>query len=264
MIFNREAASKQDVACTVRRLATIGLALFLLPIALMGMVQKSFAQPRDSHKELTTLLADNFSQDSLLNPALWTSDSQFLLNLASASSSPAGVFVTPAMLFTQTGVLMTGPLVDYQTTGFQSVAAFTGPFTVTASVEARKGSANPFEIFLASADLSQFVTVSCNVSSAYDGMWADAPNIGQMWQLGEQFEPSITPVLKTVYSIQVSMDAEGNTTASISSNGQQLGMLSNLQAGGSGPYYLVLGQRIGNAPQTGQFAEWQSVQVTTP
>jgi hypothetical protein len=127
----------------------------------------------------STLLADNFT--------LWTTSSALLTALAAASSSPLASFVTPQLSFSQSGMQMTGPTEDYQTTGVQSLSAFTAPYTVVTYVAATQGTGDPFEIFLASADLTQFLTVTANVSPVYGGFWATAPNISQIWQLGEQF-----------------------------------------------------------------------------
>jgi hypothetical protein len=134
----------------------------------------------------TTLLLDNFTTDSGLHASLWTTSSTFLTALASASSSPPASFVTPQLSFNrQLGMSLTGPTENYQTTGVQSLSAFTPPFSVLTYVIATEGTANPFEIFLASSDLSQFLTVTANVSPSYCGMWATAPNVSQLWQLGE-------------------------------------------------------------------------------
>ncbi len=220
----------------------------------------AFGQGKDSFA-----LVDNFTTDSMLNGSLWTNNSSFLSNLANASSSPPATFVVPILTFSHLGMEMTGLSQDYETTGVQSLATFSAPFKVATTVEPTQGTANPFEIFLANADLTQFLTVTCNVSSSYDGMWAEAPNVpgqGQLWQLGEQFQPPITPALNTVYQIRMSVDALGGATVSIASRGVVLGSLTNLQPG-TGPFYLVLGQRIGNAVTGSQVAYWKNVRVST-
>jgi hypothetical protein len=196
-------------------------------------------------------LGDNF--------ALWTSSSSFLTSLAAASSSPAAAFVTPTFGFSQLGLNMSGPTEDFQTTGMQSLRTFSPPFSVTTQVTATQGTANPFEIFLASSDLTQFLTVTANVSPAYDGMWATAPNISQLWQLGEQFQPPITPAFNTLYSIIITVNDQGAATVTVkNAEGMVLGTLSDLQPG-MGPFYLVLGQRIGLAAAGSQAASWKSV-----
>ena len=206
------------------------------------------------------------------NFALWTTSSSFLTSLATASSSPPASFVPPTLGFNQLGLTMTGPAQDYQTTGVQSLNTLSPPFTVTISVTATQGTANPIAIFLASADLTQFLTVTANVTPTYEGMWATAPNISELWQLGEQFEPTITPAFNTLYQIIItvnsryssplvppSSDAQAAAIVTVKNGqGTVLGTVLNLQPG-TGPFYLVLGQRIGDGPTGTQAASWKSV-----
>jgi hypothetical protein len=212
-----------------------------------------------------TLLVDHFNRDSSLNTKLWTSSSSFLDALAAASSSPPASFVAPQLSFSRrSGMQMTGPTQDYQTTGVQSLSTFTPPFTVLAYITDTQGTADIFEIFLASSDLTQFLTVTSNVNPTYDGTWATASNISQMWRLGEQFSPPIPPVLKTTYQVTIKVDKQGSALAIVEDlAGTVLSTASNLQPG-VGPFYLVLGQRIGNAPTGSHVADWSSVIVSTP
>ncbi|MFZ0707004.1 MAG: hypothetical protein WAM71_15455 [Candidatus Korobacteraceae bacterium] len=109
-----------------------------------------------------------------------------------------------------------------------------------------------------SSDLSQYLTVSVNLSPVYEGMWVNATNIGQLWQLGEQFQPPIIPSLNTSYQFTLTVDASGDATVTVMSQGVTLGTLSNLTPG-KGQFYVVLGQRIGNAPPGSQTAFWKYV-----
>ncbi len=212
----------------------------------------------------STLLADNFTQDSTLNTTLWTTSSSFLNSLAAASSSPAGSFVAPQLDFSsQSGMQLTGPNQDYEFTGVQSLSTFSAPFTVVVNVTAVQGTANPFEIYLASADLTEFTSLAANVSPTYDGFWANAPNVSQIWQLGEQFSPPILPSFNTSYTVTVVVDGQGQATTTVSSNGTTFGTVSGLQVG-TGQLYLVLAQRIGLAPTGSQVASWANVGVTVP
>jgi hypothetical protein len=207
------------------------------------------------------LLEDDFTKDSSLNSSLWTDNSSFLDSLAAASSSPPASFVVPTLAFSQAGMKMTGLTQDFQTTGVQSVSTFTPPFTVLAWASASHGTADPFEIFLASSDLSQFVTVTANVSPTYDGMWANAQNISQLWQLGEQFQPTISPTLGNVYRILITVDAQGVGSVTMENgSGKVSGSFFSLQPG-TGPFYVVLGQRIGLAKAESQIAYWKYVSV---
>ena len=212
--------------------------------------QANLESPRSN-----TVLVDNFT--------LWTTSSTFLTELAANSSSPPASFVAPQLSLSSSGIQMAGPTQDYQTTGMQSVSTFTAPFTVATEVTATQGTGDPFEVFLVSADFTQFVVVSGNMNPTYYGIWAAAPNISQLWQLGEQFSPPISTAFNTPYQIVIKVDAQGAATVRVESSGTALGSLSNLQPG-TGPFYLVLGQRIGLAPSGTQAADWSYVRVTTP
>lgn len=212
----------------------------------------------------STLLVDNFTKDSSLRTKLWTKSSTFLDSLAAASSSPPASFVVPQLSFgSKSGMQMTGLTEDYQTTGVQSLSTFAPPFTVLAYVTPTQGTADVFEIFLANPELTQFLTVTANVNPTYDGMWVDSPNFG-LWQLGDQFSPSIAPAFNSTYQVTIKVDAEGTALAIVEDlAGTVLSTVSNLQPG-TGPFYLVLGQRIGDARTGSQVADWSHVTVTTP
>lgn len=213
----------------------------------------------------STLLVDNFTKDCRLNTNLWTTNSAFLDALAAASSSPPASFVSPELSFgRRSGMRMAGPTEDYQTTGVQSLRTFKPPFTLTAYVTGTEATADFFEIFLANSDLTQFVTVTADVNPVYDGMWADSPNYG-IWQLGTQFSPPIPPALNTIYQVTIKVDAQGSALAIVENlAGTVLSTVTNLQPGGAGPFYVVLGQRIGDAPPGAQVADWSYIAVTTP
>lgn len=197
-------------------------------------------------------LYDNFT--------IWTTDSPFLTALARASSNPPAAFVSPTLGFGQSGLEMSGPTQDYQTTGMQSLRAFSAPFTFTTFATATQGTADPIELFLANSDLTQYLTVTVSFNPTYNGIWADATNIAQLWQLGEQFQPPISPAFNTLYEFIVTVDGSGNATVTVKAQGTVLGTLSNLTPG-TGPFYVVLGQRIGDAPPGSQAASWKSVSL---
>jgi hypothetical protein len=223
----------------------------------------------------TAALVDDFTQYSVNGLSipktnLWTTSSSFLNSLAAASSSPPASLVTPpqlSLIFSAAGMEMSGVNGLFETAGVQSLTTFTAPFTVQATIEGTQATGNPFEIFLVSQDLSQFLTVSGNLSASnggYYGIWATAPNISQLWQLGEQLQPATLAAPNTEYAINISVAANGSATVNIvQTNGTLSGSVSNLQPG-VGPFYLVLGQREGlpfNGPGP-NVAYWGSVSVT--
>lgn len=223
--------------------ARCSIALSLITCVLL--VQPVSAQAR---------LLDDFT--------LWTANSSFLNNLASATSSPSGTFVTPRTTFTGlTGLQMSGLREDYTLTGVQSLSTFSAPFTVTTQVMPVKGTANPFAIYLVSPDSTQYLTLHANVNPVYEGFWADAPNVDYLYSLGKQFSPNFVPQMKTEYKVVIKVSATGVGTVKVYAAGKLLGTLSGLQAG-TGPFYLVLGQRIGLAEAGPQVADWSSVKVT--
>jgi len=196
------------------------------------------------------------------NLTLWTSNSSFLSSLAFATSNPSGTFVPPQTVFSgTTGLQMSGLTQDFTLTGLQSLSTFSAPFNVVAQVAPIQGTGNPFAIYLVSADLSHYLTLHANVSPTYQGFWANAPNVDYLYNLGEQFSPSFVPNLNEEYKVVMQVNATGIGTVKVYGGGKLLGTLSNLQAG-TGPFYLVIGQRIGLAPTGSQVADWYSINVT--
>jgi hypothetical protein len=199
-------------------------------------------------------LSDNFT--------LWSASSAFLDNLAAATSSPSGTFVAPQTTFTgTTGLQMSGLTQDYTMTGLQSLMTFSAPLTVTTEVTPIQGTANPFAIYLVSTDLTQYLTLHANVDPVYEGFWVNAPNVNQLYNLGEQFSPNFVPQMNTLYRVAIQVNSSGVGTVKVYSGKTLLGTLKNLEVG-TGPFYLVVGQRIGLPEQTGpQVADWSSVTV---
>jgi len=210
------------------------------------------AQSKVESPRSSTVLVGNFT--------LWSSSSQLLSSLASTFGSS---FVAAQLSFSSSGMQITGPTQDFQLTGVQSLVPLSPPFAAETSVTATQGTGDPFQVFLVSADLTQYVTVTGNVGP-YLGIWANAPNIGALGtSLGEQFSPPISTAFNTPYQIVINVDAQGAATVRVERSGTALGSLSNLQPG-TGPFYLVLGQRIGLAPTGTQAADWSYVRVSTP
>jgi hypothetical protein len=196
------------------------------------------------------------------NLTLWTASTQFLNNLAAATSSPSGTFVAPQTTFTgATGLQMSGLTQDYTLTGLQSVTTFSAPLNIAIQVTPVQGTANPFAIYLANADLSQYLALYANVNPVYEGFWANAPDINGLDNLGEQFSPNVVPQMSTPYEVVIQVNSAGLGTVKIYSGGILLGARRNLQPG-TGPFYLVLAQKIGLPEETGpQVANWSSITV---
>ena len=192
----------------------------------------------------------------------WTTNSDLLNMLAQQSSNPPGTFVTPIIGYGQSGLQMGGTSQDYQFTGMQSVRSFSAPFTLSVYAVPVQGNGNPVNIFLVKGDLSQYLAVSVNFSPTYDGIWANATNLDPLTSLGEQFGPPILPAYNTLYQFTITVDSSGMATVTVISEGNMLGTLSSLPTG-TGPFYIVLGQRIGLAPSGSQTAIYRSVELGT-
>jgi hypothetical protein len=198
-------------------------------------------------------LFDNFQK--------WTTSSNLLNSLATDFTC---TFIPARLGFSSAGLRVTGPTQDFQLTGVQSLQTFTAPFTVVTKVEATEGTADPFEVFLVSSDLTQYLAVAGNVNPSVIGFWVVSPNLGPLGSsLGEQFTPNIVTALDTPYQIEIAVSTAGAATVKVASNGTLLGTLSNLQPG-TGPFYLILGQRLGYTATGPQVASWSYVSVTTP
>ena len=227
-------------------LATVSLvAIFVLAPA--GLSQ--------AHESTSVLLYDNFTKDTQRKPTLWATNTAFLDNLAAVAWG--STYVTPTLtLSRKAGMQMTFPANWYTMTGVQSVSAFSPPFTVNAVAEPVAGISNPFAVYLFSADFAQYVDVECNMG-AYYGCWVNAQDISEIFFASPQYD--------TVYAVQIMVNDKGAATAKIGSGGKALATVKGLEVGGTGPFYLVLGQRIGLPPRlTTQVGNWFSAKVSTP
>lgn len=222
------------------------------------------------------VLQDNFFADTGLNPALWQTRSPVLTMLASFG----GTQVLPALAFSPSGMQMSGIRGRGQFMGIQSTASFAPPFTFNATVTGMAQSATPFEIYLVSADLRQWVSIAGHLggvaprehvvvgglvrmrvlrpADAIDyGIWINNTGSGlPISALGYKF--SDDPLAGVPYTVQISAGADG--AASVSLLDARGGVLAakNVPVG-TGPFYIVLAGRDGPT-----FANWQSVQLTQP
>ncbi|HUJ11426.1 MAG TPA: family 16 glycosylhydrolase [Verrucomicrobiae bacterium] len=208
---------------------------------------------------------DNFTSDSILNTALWTTDSGLLSALAVASSDVGSTLITPTLSFGPTGMQMSGVNSTYELAGIQSLSTFAPPITLNITVAGTVANGNPFDVFLVSSDLSQRIDISGNLNSAngdYYGVWVNYTGSGLgLWQLGDLFYGS--PSTGVFYTIQISVGTDGNASISLAdANGNTLASQDGLPVG-TGPFYIVLAQREGLPYTVGpNVAIWQSASVT--
>jgi hypothetical protein len=198
-------------------------------------------------------LYDNFAADSGLNLSLWTTQSSFLNALAANISS---TFLTPTLSFSSVGMEMSGVNDTYKFTGISSLATFAPPFTLSTTVEGIQAHGNPFAVYLVNSDLSQGFNIEGNLNSEngnYYGIWINSVGNNLFYK---------NPNIGMRYTIQVSVGVDGSASASLKdSSGVVLASQTGLQVG-TGPFYVVLGQREGLPYTVGpNVAVWQSVTV---
>ncbi len=215
----------------------------------------------------TEVLADNFTSDSALRPGIWTSNSNLLSRIAAAFSSS---FISPTLNFSSSGMQMSGVNSYFQFGGIQMLQALTPPFSVQANVTGTQAVGNPYVLYLVtdSPTLSPYLTLSGNLNSAntgFYGIWIDATNITSFGQsLGQQIQPPALAALNTEYTIDIKVDQTGLALVSVQDTNGTLVGTSSVQVG-TGPLYLVLGQREGlpSLPAGPNVAYWKYVSVTT-
>jgi hypothetical protein len=195
-----------------------------------------------------TLLLDNFTSDTALNTSLWTNQTPVLDALLTNYTSD---WVAPKLSFGPGGMQMSGVDAENQFTGLASVQTFSPPLTLTVTVEGTVANGNPFEVLLVSKDLSSRMSLTGNLNDAnnpYHGIWVNYTSSGITFHMGGDLFLA-KPATKTVYTMQLSVDATGNGTALLANaNGDLLSLRTGLSVG-TGPFYVVLAQREG-LPQT--------------
>ena len=232
-------------------IVSVGLVPVLLAASLLlsvGFTHSAQASPSG--------FSDDFYSHSSLNTAIWSTSNAGLLSMAQSYDSQ---FVPPSLGFSSSGMSISGPTGLYQVTGIESLQSFGVPLNTTATVEAAYGTEATFELLLANANLSNFLSVTGDYNSGYFGVWYNNKSDST---LGTVFYAS--PQQNTWYTINIDIGANGYASIAFTlQNGTLLGSLTNIFVG-SGPFYITLAQRIG-APYGGptpQEAIWNSVSVS--
>jgi hypothetical protein len=205
---------------------------------------------------------DNFTKDSSLNAALWTTSSSQLSTLAGDFDSS---LITPALSFSAAGMNFSGVSGDYEIGGVQSQASFQPPFTLTTTVTAIQAHGNSYELFLVNANLSQWIFVAGNENpgnGAFFGDWVNDSGSGLGFtSLGSQIYSD--PSTNAPETIQIFVENTGVAAVALyAASGAELGVIDNMEVG-AGPFYIILGQREGEPAQAGaNVAAWKNVSVT--
>ncbi|HEX3627974.1 MAG TPA: DUF6600 domain-containing protein [Verrucomicrobiae bacterium] len=226
-------------------------------------------------------LLDNFYGDAGLNPAIWQTQSPLLSSLGAMY----GPRVTPTLGFSSSGMEMSGINNHKRFMGIQSVTPYTAPFTLSATVTGNSQNAIPFEIYLVSSDLQQWLNVAGHLGGRGTprgevhiglfgplggahfgvptgggqtpdyGVWLNHTGSGfPISSLGNKLYPY--PVAGVPYTIQVSIGGDGLAAVTLLDANRGTVATESVPAG-TGPFYVVLAGRDGSAS-----AEWQAVQLT--
>jgi hypothetical protein len=224
-------------------------------------------------------LVDVFTSDASLNPSVWLLQTPLLQSLAQWNASAP---MPPMLAFSPAGMQMSGVNGPGQFTGVQSAGVFMAPFTLTTTVSGLAPEGIPFQVYLVSPDLRQFLTVAGHLGgmgrpheiigvrtpfggfrvpsggpSPEYGIWANWTGSGQpISALGNKIYPE--PIPSAPYTISLTVDPSGMGSVSVQdAAGVTLGVLNSMPVG-TGPFNVVLAsRRMGPT-----FANWQSVQLT--
>ena len=207
-------------------------------------------------------LSDNFTNDSSLNMALWTTSSSQLSNLAGDFSS---TLIGPTLSFSAAGMNFSGVSGDYEIGGVQSLASFQPPFTLTTTVTAIQAHGNSYELFLVNSDVAQWIFVAGNENpgnGSFFGDWVNYSGSGLSFtSLGSQLYSD--PSTNAPETIQIFVENTGVAAVALyAASGAELGVKINMEVG-AGPFYIILGQREGEPAQAGaNVAAWENASVT--
>lgn len=226
-------------------------------------------------------LLDNFYSDGGLNPSYWQTQSPLLSSLGAMNGSS----VMPTLTFSPSGMQMSGIGHHKEFMGIQSTAPYTAPFTFSATVTGMSQDAIPFEIYLVSNDMQQWLSVAGHLGgrgrprgevhvglfgpfggarfgvptgggqSPDYGVWVNHTGSGfPISDLGNKLYPY--PIAGVPYTIQVSVGRDGLASVTLLDSNHGTLATEDVPAG-TGPFYVVLAGRDGST-----WSEWQAVQVT--
>ncbi len=215
---------------------------------------------------------DNFTTDTALDQNCWSNSGSVLTSVAAKVglglapiNLPQGTFGNSINLLSfDNGMDMTSSAVGSpEFTGIQSANAFAVPFDFETTVDGVQSGDNAFSVYLVDATGdSDMVGVEGDLSpgnGANYGLWDNQGNIpaGQGSLGSEDLIPN--PSENTNYTISISINAAGD--ASVEVNGVTS---ANHASVGTGPFYVVLGQRDTNpSAVVPDQAAWYSADLTS-
>ena len=251
--------------------------------------RRAFPSRAASTAPTTSVLFDDFTQDTSLNTSLWQNNGPVgsLFGQDDVGSSCASVPLEPT--FSSAGMEIAEITEMCEISAIQSVNSFAPPFNVTAVVEGTVSNGHTFVFAISSAGASSGVSIIGNLNSdncsnlgdcgnpatcgtpANDnitegqcnyGIDVKTGNGGGGWTKAPKLY--LTPSVDVLYTMQISVNASGSAQYSISQGGQVLG--ESWPQIGTGPFYVILMQAEGGLiPVQGpNVAYWQSVSVSSP
>ncbi len=161
-------------------------------------------------------ISDDFASDTSLNSNLWTWGTPLMSSIAKHADSK---LVAPQIVHTASGVALSGVRGSYEFTGLQSKVSFSTPLGLEIAVNGTKANGNCFELYLVTADLSQYLRVAGNLNEqngSYYGVWLTSTTRGILLGLSGAQVLYGTPKMAAWYTIRAQVDSRGVGGVSIS------------------------------------------------
>jgi MFS family permease len=212
------------------------------------------------------LLTDNFTTDQSLNSSLWQTNGPYGSLLCNAIRSviavPSFALVNTDPSFSNSGMCINSVNNPYQMSSLETVSSFSTPITVQVQVAATQSGGTAFAMWIDNVDKHTIVGFSgvLNPNAPKYGIWSDHTGL-----FGVNLIAS-SPQLNTIYQLTISINAAGDNTLSVSSNGQTLGSVSE-QSLGVGSLKIILAQYEIDQSSSGtgpNQAYWKSISITNP
>jgi hypothetical protein len=274
-----------------RAVAILAL-LVLTASAFVPLVVVPSPTRAQSATSATPLFSDDFTHDTSLNPSLWQINGSVGSAFGPDELGMGITLVTLEPTFSSAGMEIAQINASEEVGTIQSIENFIPPFTAIATVEGTVSNGHTFGFAIASANASSGIVVYGNLNptncshlgdcsdpsvcgtsansaippnQCYYGIDGKVGQGGGSWGSKSKLYP--TPSVNVTYTLQISVDASGNTQYSVSQGGQVLGT-SNAQIG-TGPFYIILEQGEGApvAHPGPNVAYWKGVSIsplTTP
>ncbi len=261
------------------------LLLFVLCAVALGVPAAPTGHAALSNS-LAATLSDNFTRDSQLNASLWEISGPVGTAFGSDNCAACS-FVQLDPGFSSAGMEIAQVNESNEIGTIESLASFAPPLTVNALVEGVVSNGHPFVFGISSANASSGVQITGNLNpddcsnetncgnratcgipanasippnQCYYGIYARIGAGNGTWSKTSRL--NLTPSVRLLYALTISVDASGLAQYSISQGGQVLG--ESTDSVGTGPFYLILAQSEG-APVPGHGpnqAYWVSVSLT--